>query len=146
MAIIRWRPVDNNMREVMNRMFEEATAWPRSMFRSVESMETIPLDVYEDGANLVVKATLPGMKVEDINVSVQDNVLTITGETKLEEERKEKQHHIREQYYGKFERSMMLPYPIQIEKADSNYKDGILTLTLPKSEEARAKRIEVKQQ
>lgn len=146
MAIIRWRPVDSNMREMMNRMFEEATAWPRSMFRNVESMETIPLDVYEDGANLVVKATLPGMKVEDINVSIQDNVLTITGETKIEEERKEKQHHIMEHYYGKFERSMMLPYPILIEKSGSNYKDGILTLTLPKSEEARAKRIEVKQQ
>lgn len=145
MAIIRWRPVENNMREIMNRMFEDATTWPRNVFRNVEGYEPIPLDVYEDGANLVVKATLPGMKTEDINVSVQDNVLTITGETRMEEERKEKQHHIREQFYGKFERSIMLPYPIQIDKADSDYSNGILTLTLPKSEEARAKRIEIKQ-
>jgi HSP20 family protein len=145
MAIIRWRPVENNMREIMNRMFEDATTWPRNVFRNVEGYEPIPLDVYEDGANLVVKATLPGMKTEDINVSIQDNVLTITGETRMEEERKEKQHHIREQFYGKFERSIMLPYPIQIDKADSDYSNGILTLNLPKSEEARAKRIEIKQ-
>jgi HSP20 family protein len=145
MAIIRWRPMEGNMREIMNRMFEDATSWPRNVFRNVEGYEPIPLDVYEDGTNLVVKATLPGMKVDDINVSIQENVLTITGETRMEEERKEKQHHIREQFYGKFERSIMLPYPIQIDKADSEYRDGILTLTLPKSEEARAKRIEVKQ-
>lgn len=145
MAIIRWRPMEGNMREIMNRMFEDAATWPRNVFRNVEGYEPIPLDVYEDGANLVVKATLPGMKPDDINVSIQDNVLTITGETRMEEERKEKQHHIREQYYGKFERSIMLPYPIQIDKADSDYCNGILTLTLPKSEEARAKRIEIKQ-
>lgn len=145
MAIVRFRPMENGSRELMGRMFEDALAWPRNFFKNIEAVESIPLDVYEDGANLVVKATLPGMKPEDINVSVQDNILSITGETKMEEERKEKAHHIREQFYGKFERSVMLPYPIQIENADSNYKDGILTLTLPKSEEARAKRIEVKQ-
>jgi HSP20 family protein len=145
MAIVRFRPMDGGMREMMGRMFEDATSWPRNVFRNIEGFEPIALDMYEDGANLVVKATLPGMKVEDINVSVQDNILSITGETKMEEERKEKAHHIREQFYGKFERSVMLPYPIQIENADSNYKDGILTLTLPKSEEARAKRIEIKQ-
>lgn len=145
MAIIRWRPMNDNMREIMSNMFENAVSWPRSVFRNVEGFEPIPLDIWEDGNNLMIKATVPGMKTDDINVTVQDNILTISGESRIEEERKEKAHHVREVYYGKFERSVMLPFPVQIEKADSDYKDGILTLTLPKSEEARSKRIEIRQ-
>ncbi len=137
--------MDGGMREMVSRMFEDAVSWPRSVFRNVEGFEPIPLDIWEDGNNLMIKATLPGIKTDDINVSIQDNILTITGETRIDEERKEKAHHVREVYYGRFERSVMLPFPVQIDKADSDYKDGILTLTLPKSEEARSKRIEIRQ-
>jgi HSP20 family protein len=92
----------------------------------------------------VVKMWLPGVKPEDIQVSVTNGVLTIRGEVKEEKEEKEKTYHLRERRYGSFSRSVSLPNDVSADKADADFENGVLTLTLPKAEEAKAKTITVK--
>ena len=93
---------------------------------------------------MLVKASLPGIKPEDLNIEVRDNVLIISGETKLETERKEENYFLNERRYGQFRRSVALPYAVKVEQAEAEIKDGILTLTLPKGEEAKPRHISVK--
>jgi len=101
------------------------------------------VDLYEDKDNVIVKAELPGMKKEDIDVSLHDGTLTISGERKLEEEKTEGETYRSERFYGRFQRSVLLPTAVLPDKVNAAYKDGILTITLPKSEEAKPKQIEV---
>jgi HSP20 family protein len=86
---------------------------------------------------------LPGLKREDIEVSLQDGALVISGERKTEEKRMEGELHRQERFYGKFRRALTLPAPIAADKVKAQYKDGILTITLPKAEEAKPKKIDV---
>lgn len=101
------------------------------------------VDILEDTDKLTVKAELPGFKREDLNVSVHANNLVISGERRSEEERKEGEFYRSERFYGRFHRSISLPYPVDIEKIQAQYRDGILTVNLPKAEHAKAKQIEV---
>ncbi|HEU6447541.1 MAG TPA: Hsp20/alpha crystallin family protein [Verrucomicrobiae bacterium] len=101
------------------------------------------LDVFEDKENFVVKAELPGMKREEIDVSLHDGNLVISGERKSETKSEESQTHHSERFYGRFERSVALPAAIAVDKVKADYKDGILTVTLPKTEEAKPKKIDV---
>jgi len=151
MTMVRWQKPEvspwsvlepwGNLREEINRLFDsplaEFGAFPRLMNAWGPS-----LDLYEDKDNLVVKVELPGMKKDEIDVSLQDGTLTISGERKSEELKDAEPHRL-ERFYGRFQRSISLPSPVNGNKVKANYTDGILTVTLPKTEEAKPKQIEV---
>jgi len=101
------------------------------------------LDVYEDKENFVVKAELPGMKKEEIEVSFQDGALSISGECKSETKNEDAEVYRAERYVGRFQRTVALPTGVAADKVKAQYKDGILTVTLPKTEEAKPKQINV---
>jgi len=104
---------------------------------------TPALDLYEEKDNLVVKAELPGMKREDIEVSLHEGSLSISGERKSEEKHQDADVHRTERFFGRFQRTVALPTPVAADKVKAQYQDGILTITLPKTEEAKPKRIDV---
>jgi HSP20 family protein len=113
--------------------------------RTEEGGEWLPsLDVSETKNELVVKAEVPGMDPKDIDISLSDGMLTIKGEKKQEKEEKEADYHLVERSYGSFTRSVQLPKEVQSEKINASYKNGILKITLPKSEEAKKKEIKIK--
>jgi HSP20 family protein len=103
----------------------------------------LPLDVAENENEFVVKASLPGVKPEDVQITVHGDTLTIRGETRAEQEKKGEQWHLRERRYGSFQRSVSLATPIDSDKANAEFEHGVLTLTLPKSERAKPKQIKV---
>ncbi len=104
------------------------------------------VEVYDQKDQLIVKAELPGIDKKDVKVSVDGNILTIRGETKKEQEVREKDYYYSERAYGSFYRTLRLPVTVQKEKVKASYKDGILTIELPKSKEARAEDIEIQDQ
>jgi HSP20 family protein len=104
---------------------------------------TPALDVHEDKDNIIVKAELPGMKKEDINISLHDGSLSISGERRSEEKHENAEVYRSERYVGRFQRTVGLPTPVATDKVKAQYKDGVLTVTLPKTEEAKPKQINV---
>jgi len=102
------------------------------------------IDMYQTKDNVIVKAGLPGLKPEDVQISITANVLSLSGEFKEESEQKEKTYHLREQRYGSFERSVALPTDVETEKASADFENGLLTITLPKSEAVKPKMINIK--
>jgi HSP20 family protein len=102
------------------------------------------LDLYEDKDNVFVKAEVPGLKKEDIDVSLEDGVLTISGERKSEQKSDDAETHRSERFVGRFNRSLTLPSEVKADEVKASYQDGILTVTLPKAEAAKPKQIEVK--
>jgi HSP20 family protein len=134
-----------DLRQEIDRLFED----PFSLLTDNTSFfqDWSPsVDIYEDKDKYVVKAELPGMRRDDIEVSMNGDTLTISGERKQEEEKKEGQNYRSERFFGRFQRSITLPAEVQANKIDASYKDGILTITLPKSEAAKPKQIPVKTQ
>ena len=127
------------LRDRLNQLFDVPT-WDQDFFEGWMPA----VDIREDKDKLTVKAELPGMKKEDIEVSLHENHLILTGERRCEETQKEGELYRSECYYGKFHRSIMLPTSVDSSKIDASYKDGILTVTLPKSEQAKRKQIQVK--
>ena len=101
------------------------------------------LDVHEDADNFVIRAELPGLKRDDISVSLHDGALVISGERTAEKVVEGVEVHRQERYYGKFQRALTLPAPVVADKIKAQYKDGVLTVTLPKAEEAKPKQIDV---
>ena len=132
------------MRRDMDRLWDSfLEGAPRK--RGEERGEWLPsLDVSETKNELVVKAEIPGMDAKDIDISLSDGVLTIKGEKKQEKEEKEADYHLVERSYGAFVRSVRLPKEVQGDKISASYKDGILKIALPKSEEAKKKEIKIK--
>ncbi len=121
----------------MREFFDEMGAFPETDFESVRS----PLVNVEDkGGRLVVTAELPGMKKEDIQVDLEEGALTISAERKDVEEEKEKDYYRCERQYSSFKRRVALPEPVNLEGADAEYSDGILTISLPKKEGAESKK------
>ncbi len=102
------------------------------------------VDVCEDKDNVFVKAELPGMKKEDIDVSVTDDMLSIAGERKEESESKDAGTYRSERYFGRFQRSIPLPMSVKSDQIHAEYKDGVLKITCPKTEEAKQKSIDIK--
>jgi HSP20 family protein len=133
----------NRIRNQLDRIFEDpfSLATPTSSF--FEGWNPA-VDIYEDKDKYVVNAELPGMRREDIDVSLDGNTLTISGERKQEEEKKEGENYRSERYFGRFQRCVTLPSGVDANKIQASYKDGVLTVTLPKSEEAKPKQIQVK--
>jgi HSP20 family protein len=101
------------------------------------------LDVYEEKDRFVVKAELPGLKKEDIEVSFHDGGVSISGERKSEAKHEDVEVYRAERFFGRFQRTVTLPTPVAVDKAKASYKDGVLTITLPKTEEAKPKHIDV---
>ena len=114
----------------------------RSVFWSGDGR--ISIDVYGDADRLVVKAAVPGVKPEDLELTVVDNTLAIKGETKSQAEAKQGDYLHRERGYGPFSRSVVLPDGLDTDKADASYEDGVLTVIFPKSEESRPKSLKIK--
>jgi HSP20 family protein len=104
---------------------------------------TPALDVYEDKDNVYVKAELPGMKREEIELTLHDGVLSISGERKGETKREDAETHRVERFFGRFQRTVTLPTPVANDKVKADYKDGVLSIKLPKTEESKPKRIDV---
>ena len=103
----------------------------------------IPLDAVEEGDNLVLRASVPGVKPEDIEVTIEDGVLSIKTEAKAETETTEGGYLMRERRSGSFHRSVRLPDTVDPDQAESGYENGVLTITLPKTEAKKAKRLEI---
>ncbi len=132
----------DRMRREMDRLWESIT---RDHLPSALDYDWVPsLDLSDRGDSLVAELEVPGMDPKDINISVTGDVLTISGEKKREREDKEHDYHLVERSYGKFSRSIRLPSTVNPERVEAFYKDGILIISLDKTEQAKTKRIEVK--
>ncbi len=102
------------------------------------------VDIYQTDDEVVVKAALPGLNPKDIDVSITGNTVSIRGKVEQEEESRNATYHLRERQFGSFERLLTLPARVNADKAKAHYKNGVLTLTIPKAEDVRTKKIEVK--
>jgi HSP20 family protein len=144
--LVRWDPVRDMMslREAMDRLFEESFVRPRGVLAPVEGAATLALDVFESDDDVTVRASIPGVNPDDIDISVTGDVLTIKGETSEEREEKQGNYHLRERRYGAFQRSVNLPAPVNTDRAEAEFKNGVLTLTLPKVEEVKPKSIKIR--
>jgi HSP20 family protein len=132
------------LREAMDHLFEESFVQPREGSRAPAVGASLAVDVFEKEGALVVKAAVPGVNPEDLDITVTGDVLNIKGEVKEREEIKEENYHRREFRYGSFCRSVRLPLEVDVNQADATFKDGILTLTLPKPEEKKPKSVSIK--
>ncbi len=149
MAITKWRKrneVDpfRGIQSEINRLFDSWTrGWPFESPGLFEGEWVPAIDVSEDENHVVVKAELPGMNEKDIDVNLQNSVLTIRGEKKKEEEKKGEQYYRLESSYGAFQRAITLPSEVDSEKVKANFKNGVLKIELPKKETAKAKKVKV---
>jgi HSP20 family protein len=140
-----WKPFEfERMRREMDRLWDSFfEGKPRR--RGEERVEWLPsLDVSETKNEIVVKAEIPGIDPKDIDISLADGVLTIKGEKKQEKEEKDENYHLIERSYGSFTRSVQLPKEVKSDKISASYKNGLLRVTLPKSEETKKKEIKIK--
>ena len=147
MTLQRWEPFREmeSLRDAIDRLFRESFVRPSAMLLPAGQVQgAFSLDLADTPENFVVRASLPGIKPEDVQVTVQGNTLTIQGERKADEERYGQNWLLREQQFGSFQRSLTLPTPVNADQAQAHYENGILTLTLPKAEEARPKQIQIK--
>ena len=129
------------LRQVMDRLLEDAVVMPRN--GDGQGWGGPALNVYEDGDTLVVEAQLPGLKPEDLDINVEQGVLTISGQTTAEEERTERNYLIREHRTGRFSRSLRLPATYNPDACQANFEHGVLRLEFPKSESAKPRRIQI---
>jgi len=132
-----------SLRQAMDRVFDERFFSPYRFF-TFGTGEVTPIDMYHTAKEVVVKAALPGVKPEEVDISITGDTLTIEGETKAEEKTEREDYLYQEHRYGAFHRSVALPSELQTDKAEASFNNGILTLTIPKSEEAKPKQIKVK--
>lgn len=146
MQLVRWEPFRelSAMREAMNRLWDDTYHWPFRL-ANVDGEAAVPaIDISESNDKIVVKAVMPGVKSEDLDINISGNTLTIKGETKEEHEDKNGKYYHRECYYGNFARSLTIPAGLNADKAEANLEDGVLTLSIPKAEELKPKAIKVK--
>ena len=144
MANERWNPLHEmvSLRDAVNTLLQDSFVRPGSP-AGAGGLATLPLDVHETDSEFVIKASLPGIKPEDVQITVHGDTVTIRGETKAEEEKKGETWHLRERRHGSCQRSVSLATPIDSDKANARFEHGVLTLTLPKSEKARPKQIKI---
>jgi HSP20 family protein len=131
-----------DLRDEIDRLFEGPLA---QLARGSQLLSgwSPALDIYEDKDNLFVKVELPGMKREDIDVSLHEGTLSISGERKGESKLENAEVYRAERFVGRFQRTVALPTPVAADKVKAQYKDGVLAITLPKTEEAKPKQIDV---
>jgi len=141
-SIVPWESFRDmeSLRDAMERMFEERSFRPPVPFWGPEALA---VDMWETDDNVVVRTAMPGLKPEEIDISVTGDTLTIRAETKAEEEIKRENYLRRERRFGSMRRSIALPSGLETDKTEADYSDGILTLTFPKAEEIKPKSIKV---
>jgi len=144
MTIERWDPLREavSLRDAMNTLLQESFVRPGG-FPAPNGPAALPMDVSESEDAFVVKASLPGIRPEDVQITVHGDTLTIRAESKAEEEKKGEHWHLRERRSGSYQRSVSLATPVDSDRAQADYEHGVLTLTLPKSEAAKPRQIKV---
>lgn len=151
MALTRWNPTTDITRDLdtmqkrMNRLFNDFFGGREGDGDELMLGSWHPaVDVVEHDESFVIEAELPGMKKDDIKISIANDVLTVRGEKKFEKEDKKKNYHRTERAYGSFSRTFPLPGNVKPDKVDAEFNNGVLTVTIPKSEEAKPKQIDVR--
>ena len=139
-----WEPFREMMtlRDAMNRLFEESVLRPGT-FPAEATGVAAPVDVYETDNNIVLKAAVPGLKPDDIDVTITGEVLTIKGEYKQEEKTERRNYIHQERRYGSFCRQLTLPTAVDTTKVSAVFEDGVLTLEMPKREEVKPKSVKI---
>ena len=142
MTLVRWDPFrELNQNRQLDRFFDR---WPSWADTPTSTSAWAPnVDIFEAEDELVVKAELPGVDPKDVELNVENNVLTISGERRLEFEDKKENYHRVERAYGSFTRSFSLPQLIDENKIEAEYKDGVLTVHVPKHEKAKPRQIKI---
>ena len=145
MTLQRWEPLSEmvTLRNAMDRLFEDSFVRP-SVFLKANEGGILPIDVFQTKDDVVVKASLPGYKPEEVDISITGDTLTIKGEHKEESETKDGEYWLKERRYGTFSRTFTIPVEVKSDKAEAAFENGVLTLTLPKAEEIKPKQIKVK--
>ena len=146
-SLIRWEPFRDihTLQDRLNRVFGDLSHRPGSTDEGLTAGPWTPqVDVYETNDSIVLKADLPGMNQNDVEISVEGNTLTVKGERKFEKEVNEKDYYRMERSYGTFTRSFTLPPTVDSDKIDAAFAQGVLKITLPKREESKPKQIKVK--
>jgi len=144
-TLIRWDPFADtvSLRDAMDRLFEESFIQTRFNGQRDGGMGRLPVDMVENQNELVVKASVPGMKPEDIEITVVGDSLTIKGAAQSEVKQEKENYVLQERRFGSFQRTLNLPVAVQADKAHADFDNGVLTLTLPKVEEIKPKQIKV---
>lgn len=144
-TVVRWDPFRemDQVRGVMDRIFED-TFGPTRRLSAESGMYSLALDVIEKNEAFLVKATVPGIDPDNLDITLTDGVLTIKGETREESEKEEGSYHLRERRFGSFMRSVSLPANVRADAVEADYSNGVLTLTLPKADEVLPKKITVR--
>ena len=144
MSISRWEPFKDFMtlRQAMDRLFEDSVVRPTRAWGDSQGARYLPLDVYTTKEAIVVRATIPGVKPDDVELTIEGATVTIRGELKPPAE--EGTYLLQEQRYGPFSRSIELGLPVVAEKAEASFENGMLVLTIPKADEIKPKVIKVK--
>ncbi len=144
-SLVSFEDMERWLEEVFRRPFFLPSWLPRLRLPEMD-VAAASVDIFEQGENVVVKAELPGMKKEDIDINLTDDTITISGEKKKEEKVDKKNYHLLERSYGSFYRRLPLPVQVQTDKATAQFKDGVLEIIIPKTEKAkeRAKKVTIK--
>ncbi len=147
MAVERWNPFLRDfvsLRDAVDRLFQESVVSPERLFSPTSAMALrLPLEIYETPEEIVVRALTPGVTSDNLEVNYQQGVLTLRARTQTPETHDDWTWHVREFGYGEMVRSITLPKEIDADRAHAEFQDGILTLRLPKSEQAKPKQIRV---
>ena len=146
MSIERWHPLTDLMtlRQAMDRLLEDSFVRPSRALETFGQATAPALDVYQTPGEIVAKGTLPGVKPEDVNIDITGDTLTVKGDSKAEQEIKREDCLYQERRYGAFSRTVVLPVGLKSDKAEATMEDGVLNLTIPKTEEVKPKAIKVK--
>ena len=145
MTLVKWRPGRDifRFRDEMDRLFEDFMEKFPARSELGAQIWNPEIDVRETRTEIVVEAEIPGIDQKDVNVSIKDNVLTLKGEKKMEKEENEANYYRAERTYGSFMRSFSLPTLVVADKVGAKYRNGVLTVTLPKADEVKPKEIPV---
>lgn len=139
--VIRYNPWNRrSLLQEFDRMLDDMLTMPEERTTRAWGMA---VDVAENDDSFLVKASVPGIDPDDIEITLTDNVLTIQGETRAEEEMEEENYHLRERRFGRFARSITLPSQIDADAVEASYEKGVLTLHVPKAEEVKPRRIQI---
>jgi len=140
MTVVRWNPSRElvSLREAMDRLFEDSFVRPLG---SSERERRLPLDVYTTPSEIVVMASVPGLKPDEVDITIEGDTLTIGGEVKPPLENVE--YIFQERGFGKFSRTLTINVPVEHDKAEASFENGVLTITLPKAEAVKPKTIKV---
>ena len=152
MTLIKWQRKDewDPFRDLLNIQSEMNKLFGNSALKSLDKKDAFDggfwapaVDIHEEKDSYLIKADLPGVKQNEIDISVDDDILTLKGERKVEKEEKDKNYYRFERAYGAFQRSFALPSSVDVTKIAANYKDGVLEMKIPKAEEVKKKQIKI---